>query len=137
MSLSKRIKTGITFLGITALIGVIGFITYDVLFSKPLIMQGVIVEKIYVPSKNAASQSILPYGKFRSYDYTITAEKHDQWIAFVKIDAGKVLKVNCRTDHYSIKQVGDTLHFKEYTGELLGIDYFSHNEEDAELEKDL
>jgi hypothetical protein len=30
--------------------------------------------------------------------------------------------------------VGDTLHFKEYTGDLLGIDYFAHNEEDEELE---
>jgi hypothetical protein len=136
MSLSKSIKTGITLVGIAAIIGLIGFITYDVLFSKPMIMKGVIVEKTYVPSKNATAQNILPYGKYRSYDYAITAEKHDQWIAFVKID-GKVLKVNCHTDHYNIKQVGDTLHFKEYTGELLGIDYFSHNEEDAELEKDL
>jgi hypothetical protein len=109
-------------------------IAYDVLFSKPLIMQGVIVEKIYVPNKQVAGPHVLPYGKYKSYDYTITTEKHDQWIAFVKTDDGTVLKVNCHTDHYDIKQVGDTLHFKEYTGELLHIDYFSHNEEDVELE---
>jgi hypothetical protein len=41
------------------------------------------------------------------------------------------------SDHYEIKQIGDTLHFKEYTGELLHIEYFSHNEEDEEREKSL
>ncbi len=137
MSQSSNIKSGILFIGIIAALGMIGFVAYDVLFSKPLILKGVIVEKIFVPSKNATGPHVLPYGKYRSYDYTVTTEKHEQWIAFVKVDDGNVLKVNCHSNHYDIKQVGDTLHFKEYTGEMLGIDYFSHNEEDMELEKDL
>lgn len=137
MSQSSNIKSGILFIGIIAALGLIGFVSYDVLFSKPLILKGVILEKIFVPSKNTAGPHVLPYGKYRSYDYTVTAEKHEQWIAFVKLEDGEVLKVNCHSNHYDIKQVGDTLHFKEYTGEILGIDYFSHNEEDMELEKDL
>jgi hypothetical protein len=136
MNLSTKTKSGLLFTGILVIIGFIGFVVYDVLFSKPLILKGVIVEKIYVPAKNATGPHVLPYGKYRSYDHTITTEKHDQWIAFVKIDDGSVLKVNCHSNHYVVKQVGDTLHFKEYTGEVLGIDYFSHNEEDMELEAD-
>lgn len=134
MALSNNIKTGIYIALLSGTLLAIGIVAYDVLFSKPLVMQGVIVEKIYVPNKHVSGPHVLPYGKYKSYDYTITTEKHDQWIAFVKTYDGTVLKVNCHTDHYDTKQVGDTLHFKEYTGELLHIDYFSHNEEDEELE---
>ena len=81
-------------------------------------------------SKTVAGPSILSYGRGRRYDYIITTEQHQQWIAFVKMDDGQVLKVNCHSDHYEKKQVGDTVQFKEYIGELLGIDFFSHNEED-------
>ena len=135
MSVSKNIKNGIIFITLVTTLVVSGFIAYDVLFSKPLIMEGIIVDKIYVPSKTAAGPHVLPYGKYKSYDYTITSEKHEQWIAFVKTEDGNILKVNCHSDHYEIKQLGDTLHFKEYTGELMHIDYFSHNEEDEEREQ--
>lgn len=137
MSISRKIKNGIIFIALAGSLVTAGFIVYDVLFSKPLIMEGVIVDKIYVPSKTEAGPHILPYGKYKSYDYTVTSEKHEQWIAFVKTADGNVLKVNCHSDHYEIKQIGDTLHFKEYTGELLHIEYFSHNEEDEEREKSL
>lgn len=135
MSVSKNIKNGIIFITLVAALVVAGIIAYDVLFSKPLIMEGIIVDKIYIPSKTAAGPHVLPYGKYKSYDYTITSEKHEQWIAFVKTTDGNVLKVNCHSDHYEVKQIGDTLHFKEYTGELMHIDYFSHNEEDEEREQ--
>ncbi|HRG78142.1 MAG TPA: hypothetical protein PL167_00965 [Cyclobacteriaceae bacterium] len=135
MSVSKNIKNGIIFITLVATLVVAGIIAYDILFSKPLIMEGIIVDKIYIPSKTAAGPHVLPYGKYKSYDYTITSEKHEQWIAFVKTADGNVLKVNCHSDHYEIKQIGDTLHFKEYTGELMHIDYFSHNEEDEEREQ--
>lgn len=115
-------------------LALVGLVVYDVLFSKPHLMKGVIVDKVFVPSKNAAGPHALPYGKYRSYDYAVRAEQQEQWIAFVKIEDGKVLKVNCHSDHYDIKHIGDTLHFKEYTGDLLHIDYFSHNEEDEESE---
>ena len=113
-----------------AIVLVLSVVVFDVFFSKPQILKGIIVEKIFVPSKTVAGPSILSYGRGRRYDYIITAEQHQQWIAFVKMDDGQVLKVNCHSDHYEKKQVGDTLQFKEYIGELLSIDFFSHNEED-------
>ncbi|MBN8577774.1 MAG: hypothetical protein J0L66_12585 [Cytophagales bacterium] len=112
-----------------------GLVVYDVLFSKPKLLQGVIVEKVFVPSKGAIGPHALPHARYRAYDYALQAEQHEQWIAFVKIEDGSILKVNCHSNHYEVKQVGDTLHFKKYTGDLLGIDYFSHNEEDAHLEQ--
>jgi hypothetical protein len=98
-------------------------------------MKGVVVDKVYIPQKNSAGQNVLPYMRYKSYDYVVSTEKHEQWIAFVKLNDGQVLKVNCHSHHYEQKQIGDTLHFKEYIGEIFGIDYFSHNEEDEELEK--
>jgi hypothetical protein len=68
--------------------------------------------------------------KYKSYDYVVSAQKEEQWIAFVKIPEGKVLKVHCHIHHYKQTQIGDTLRFKEYTGEIFHIDYFSHGEED-------
>ncbi|MFZ2906843.1 MAG: hypothetical protein WAZ98_11620 [Cyclobacteriaceae bacterium] len=107
-------------------------ITYDVLFSKPLVMRGVIVDKIHFPGKSQSGQNILPYMKYKSNDYIITAQQEEQWIAFVKTNDGQILKVNCHLHHYEQTQIGDTLRFKEYTGEIFHIDYFSHNEEDEE-----
>lgn len=129
----KRIYSGVTLLAITGALVLVGLVVYDVLFSKPKQMKGIIVEKIFVPGKNKSGPHMLPYAKYRSYDHTIQTQQHEQWIAFVKTENGKVLKVNCHSNHYDTKQIGDTLHFKEYTGELLGIDYFSHNEEEEEL----
>lgn len=135
MALYGKIKTYVSFgigFGVLIAVGVIG---YDVLFSKPKIMSGIVVDKLYVPAKQNSGPSVTPYSRYKSYDYTITAQKQHQWIAFVKLSDGSVLKVNCHSDHYEQKQIGDTLHFKEYTGDLLGIDYFSHNEEDEDKEK--
>jgi hypothetical protein len=128
--------TYIKFIVFLATITSLALLGYDIFFSKPLIMQGIIVDKVYVPSKNAAGPNVLPYMRYKSYDYMITSEKQEQWIAFVKTEQG-VLKVNCHSHHYEQKNVGDTLHFKEYIGEIFGIDYFSHNEEDEELENAL
>ena len=109
-------------------------IVYDVLFSKPLVMQGVVVDKIHVAEKSQSAQNITPYMKYKSHDYIITTQKEAQWIAFVKTDDGKILKVNCHVHHYEQTALGDTLQFKEYTGDIFHIDYFSHNEEEGNLD---
>lgn len=101
---SNRITTGVALVAIISALVLVGLVVYDVLFSKPHLMQGVIVDKVFVPSKNNAGPHALPYGKYRSYDYAIQAEQHEQWLAFVKIDDGKILKVNCHSNHYEIKQ---------------------------------
>lgn len=137
MFLPNKIWTYISFGAIFTSILITGLIFYDVIFSKPLILDGVIVEKIFVPAKNVAAPNSLSYGRSKSFSYIITAQRQEQWIAIVKMSDGKILKVNCHTDHYKGKQIGDTLHFKEYKGKLLGIDYFSHNEEDEEIENSI
>ncbi|MBL7876594.1 MAG: hypothetical protein JNL53_13090 [Cyclobacteriaceae bacterium] len=128
-----NLKSGVILVALSGFLIAIGFVVFDVLFSRPELMYGIVVDKIYVPEKNSTSPHVLPYGKYKSYDYTISTEKHEQWIAFVKVE-NQILKVNCHSHHYQSKQIGDTLYFKEYTGDLLGIDYFSHNEEDLEKE---
>lgn len=130
----------LTVVKFTVLAGVIvSFVLlgYDIFFSKPLLMKGIVVDKVYMPQKNSSGQNVLPYMRYKSYDYVVSTEKHEQWIAFVKTEDGQVLKVNCHSHHYDHKQIGDTLHFKEYVGDIFGIDYFSHNEEDEELENSL
>jgi hypothetical protein len=129
------ILTGIKAIVLVSTLTAFVLLGYDIFFSKPLLMKGVVVDKVYIPQKNSAGQNVLPYMRYKSYDYVVSTEKHEQWIAFVKLNDGQVLKVNCHSHHYEQKQIGDTLHFKEYIGEIFGIDYFSHNEEDEELEK--
>ena len=130
--MNSNLSTTLKIIALIAIIAIPASIVYDVLFSKPLIMQGVVVDKIYVPQVSQSSQTITPYMKYKSYDYIVTAQKEEQWIAFVKTEEGQILKVNCHVHHYEQTRVGDTLKFKEYTGDIFHIDYFSHNEEDED-----
>jgi hypothetical protein len=106
------------------------YFTYDLMFSPPLLMEGTIIEKAFVAKHVSGAPSITPYNRYKSYNYVVHTQQHEQWIAFVKTDDGKVFKVHCTSDHYDQKQIGDKMRFKEYTGGLLGIEYFAHNEED-------
>jgi|SRR5688572_8172776 len=135
--MKSYLSTALKIFVLVAIVGVLGTIVYDVLFSKPLVMTGVIVDKVHMPSKEESGQSIMPYTRYKSYDYIVTAQKEEQWVAFVKTPDGQILKVNCHIHHYEQTRVGDTLRFKEYTGEIFHIDYFTHSEEDEELKTTL
>lgn len=128
--MNSNLSTTLKVIALIVIVAIPSAVVYDVLFSKPLIMQGVVVDKIHVPEKSQSAQNITPYMKYKSYDYIVTSQKEAQWIAFVKTEDGKILKVNCHVHHYEQTQLGDTLRFKEYTGDIFHIDYFSHNEED-------
>lgn len=108
------------------------FFIYDVLFSPPSIHKGIIVEKIFVPGKNVAGPNIATGSHYRTYKYNITSQSQHQWVAFVKDENGELLKVNCKSDHYERKTVGDTLLFKEFRGNVFKTEYFSHNDEDID-----
>lgn len=129
-----KFSTVLKVIALMVIISIPTIMVYDVLFSKPLIMRGVVVDKIHVAEKSQSAQNITPYMKYKSHDYIITSQKEEQWIAFVKTDDGKILKVNCHVHHYEQTQLGDTLQFKEYTGDIFHIEYFSHNEEDEDRE---
>lgn len=104
----------------------------SILFPHKDILQGVIVEKLYVPGKFVAGPNVLSFNHYKSHDYLITTQAHDQWLALVNTEEGTIM-VHCDSVHYQTKQVGDVLHFKKYTGEILGIEYMSHYEEDNGL----
>ena len=108
------------------------YFIYDVLFSHPTIHKGVIVEKIFVAGKNVAGPNVSAGNRYRAYRYAISVKSKHQWIALVKDEEGNVLKVNCKSDHYENKEVGDTLLFKEFRGEVFKVEYFSHNDEDID-----
>lgn len=138
MSTSEKVVNGIKYVVFFSALIVLGVFLFDLFFAKPLVMQGIIVNKMYVPTQNANANSIMPYMRYKTKDYTVSAQQNEQWVALVELESGQILKVNCHSDHYKTKEVGDTLHFKEYAGDIMGVDYFSHNEEDeeAELEAD-
>lgn len=125
-------KSYFTGLALMAAFIVMIFFIYDVLFSPPTIHRGIIVEKIFVPGKNVAGSNVMTGSHYRTYKYSISTKNQHQWIAFVKDEAGQVLKVNCKSDHYERKSVGDTLLFKEFRGEIFKSEYFSHNDEDMD-----
>lgn len=134
MSTSEKVVTGIKFVVFFSAIAILGIFLYNFMLAPPKIMQGVIVEKKFFPKQAVGATSITPYMRYKQKDYLITAHKHEQWIALVELKDGEVLKVNCHSAHYEDKHVGDTLHFKEYAGDIMGIDYFSHNEEDEKCD---
>jgi hypothetical protein len=115
-----------------AIFFVMVFFIYDLLFSHPSIHKGIIVEKIFVPAKSVAGPNAMTGSHYRTYKYSISTKNHQQWVAFVKDEAGQVLKVNCKSDHYERKAIGDTLLFKEFRGEIFKVEYFSHNDEDMD-----
>ena len=108
------------------------FFVYDVLFSPPSVHKGIIVEKIFIPGRNVAGPNTMAGARYRSFKYNISTQHQHQWIAFVKDEAGQVLKVNCKSDHYERKAIGDTLLFKEFRGNTFKAEYFSHNDEDVD-----
>lgn len=134
MTTSEKVVTGIKYVVFITAITILGIFLYDLMFAPPLIMRGIIVDKRYVPKNSVSATSVNPYMRYKQKDYLINAQNHDQWLALVELENGQILKVNCHSDHYDQKHVGDTLHFKEYAGDIMGIDYFSHNEEDEEAE---
>jgi hypothetical protein len=129
MTQEKKTNAGSWVGGIVAFIGVVGvsLLVYDLLFSKPDHVTGIIVEKIFVP---AHTYSGGPYGGNRRGNYTVTTAQEEQWIAIVKTDTGDTLKVHCHFSHYENTAIGSSIHFKKYEGHLFHIDYFAHNEED-------
>ena len=131
----EKIIDGIKYAVFFSAVIVLGIFLFDLFFAKPLVMQVVIVEKMYVAKSNVTATGINPYMRYKQKDYLINTQNHDQWLALVELENGQILKVNCHSDHYEQKHIGDTLHFKEYAGDIMGIDYFSRNEEDEEAEK--
>lgn len=101
-------------------------VLYDLLFSKPDHLEGIIIEKIFIPARTSTGDT--PYGGMRRGNYIITAQQQEQWIAIVKMSKGDTLRVHCPAKYYEIKNVGDLLHFKKYEGKLFHISYFVHNE---------
>jgi hypothetical protein len=106
----------------------LAFVTYDLLFSKPDHLEGIVTEKIFIPSKTATGDT--PYGGVRRGSYTITVQQEEQWIAMVRMEDGNLVSVHCHADHYKTKNVGDVIRFKKYEGKLFHIKFFAHNEEE-------
>jgi len=73
--------------------------------------------------------------KNRSYKYIVQTQKYHQWVAIVKADDGDTIKVHCNSAHFEVTNIGDTLRFKEYKGDVFGIDYLAHSEEDTVMRK--
>ena len=78
------------------------------------IHEGVVLEKIYLPSKFVAGPNTLYFHHPKTKDYAITSQTQPQWLALVKSDDGELLKVHCDSVHYVQKAVGDVLHFRKY-----------------------
>ena len=124
----KIFKDNLTLiLFVIAAAGAIYFVR-DVLFSEPDHLEGTVIEKFFVPS--LANSTSTPYANARRSNYFLTAQKDEQWVAIVRMDAGDTLKVHCVPGHYKITNVGDKMHFKKYEGKHFHIQFFAHNEEE-------
>ena len=103
------------------------FVVSDLLFSKPDLQEGVILEKTFIPGTPNTGDT--PYAGARRGNFFVTVHRDDQWIALVKMKNGEKVQVHCLLEHYQTKNVGDVILFKQYEGHLTHIEYFAHNEE--------
>ncbi len=132
MDISSIIKGGF----LLAILLLFGLFTYDQFFTPPKIHQGIVLNKLFIPEHNVVGHNVGSYGRNKTYKYIVQAQKFHQWVAIVKADDGDTIKVHCKSDHFEVTNVGDTLLFKEYKGNIFGIDYLAHSEEDT-LKSDL
>lgn len=107
--------------------GLLAWVCYDLLFSKPTTQEGVIKELLYVEAKNVASYT--PYQGRKVGDHAIVVAKDHQHIAIVEGTDGEPYQVHCTPEHYATLKVGDKLTYKKYEGEVFHIRYFAHYED--------
>jgi hypothetical protein len=112
---------------LVAAVGLLTFVMYDLLFSPPIVQEGVIVELIYVPGKNVATYT--PFRAHKIGDHAIVVAREEQWIAAVLTNTSDSLQVHCTKEHYDNLKVGDPLRFKKYEGQVFHIRYFAHYED--------
>ncbi len=113
--------------GLFVVTGIVAWITWDVLTSKPSMQEGVIKELLFIEGKNVATYT--PYQGRKVGDHAIVVARNPQYIAIVMNDRGEEFQVHCTQEHYEQLQVGDVLTYKKYEGETFHIRYFAHYED--------
>jgi hypothetical protein len=132
MTSSKK-RTSVISVSVFVIVLVIAFTSFYGFIHPPSeIHEGVVLEKIYLPSRFIAGPNVLYFHHPKTKDYAITSQTHSQWLALVKSDDGELLKVHCDSVHYVQKDVGEVIHFRKYTGEILGIEYMSYSKEEED-----
>jgi hypothetical protein len=131
MAFFNKIQAKLSVIGFIAVLAFGFYLTKSILFPNHTLQNGIVLDKLYVPSSHASSGNALSFHHYKARDYTVTATAKEQWLALVNTSSGKVM-VHCDSLHYKIKEVGDTLHFTKYSGEILGIEYLSYYEEDKD-----
>lgn len=122
MRLSRILPT----MSIVLLMGFATWFVYDLLFSKPEIHEGVIVEMHFVEGRVQSGQFRLGS---RARPQLMSTQRHDRWIAVVRMESGDTTLVECKKHHFDGKSIGGTLKFKEFQGGTFEIKYFAHSEE--------
>ena len=117
------------FLYITLLLAVGGlmfFVGWDILVSKPTMQEGTILELHYIPPKAVATYTPILGRKIGNHP--VVTAKDEQWIAVVR-NGNEDYQVHCTAEHYQTLKAGDVLRYKKYEGEIFHIRYFAHYED--------
>lgn len=112
--------------GLLLVAGLMFFVAWDILFSRPTIKEGTITELINIPPKAVATYTPIMGRKIGNHP--IVAAKQEQWIAVVRTEEGD-FQVHCTKEHYRQLKIGDVLKYKKYEGEVFHIRYFAHYED--------
>ncbi|HRW98236.1 MAG TPA: hypothetical protein P5280_02035 [Cyclobacteriaceae bacterium] len=108
------------------LAGAIAWLVLDLLFDKPEIHDGIIVDMHYLPGESRTGQYRLGS---RSRPQIITGQSHDRWIVAVRKNNGDTVLVECKKHHFDGKEIGHSLRFREFSGGSLEIKYFAHSDD--------
>lgn len=108
-------------------VGLLTWISWDILFSPPTTQEGTIKELLFIEGRNVAAYT--PYQGRKVGDHAIVVAKDEQYIAIVTGEDGKDFQVHCTKEHYDQLKVGEKLKYKKYEGQTFHIRYFAHYED--------
>jgi hypothetical protein len=120
-------KTALYGILIFGFVGILVWISWDILFSKPTQQEGTVKELLFIEAKNVATYT--PYQGRKVGDHAIVVARDDQYIAVVQDKEGNDFQVHCTKEHYDQLKVGDVLKYKKYEGQTFHIRYFAHYED--------
>lgn len=103
----------------------LGFILVDVFASKPEAFCGIVVDKQYKAESSSNGVGVgVGYGATNSVNTTVivtSQHENEKFLVMVKTGNGKIVTVNCKSELYYKKEVGQKIDCNAYNGCFTGL----------------
>ena len=102
------------------------FVTIDGLASKPEPFTGSVIDKYYQAEKNSTSTGFGTTSDGKSGVIVTTQHANQKFLLMVKNENGNIVTVECTSELYYEKQIGQQIYCKAYKGFFTGSIWSMH-----------